>query len=247
MMMRRRVIAPLCCILLGLALPVWNSGQSSAGQESQPIGTHNASTDLQIQSSVLRIDFDGKLRSRVVALLGSSPQFLTPFSDSETVTGNRIWSAFTLSGSHRERVSDAFGAGERLSLTGKSGDLRKDISVTIYADFPSIAVFDVTYKNEGSTQLMIRGWANQQYVLSSNPAAHGPAFWSYQSGSYEKRPNWVLPLRAAHCRRMAPRCRSSGRSCGAWTAPDIASCFHARRAACASGRALGQKANAETG
>jgi alpha-galactosidase len=24
----------------------------------------------------------------------------------------------------------------------------------------------------------------------------GPAFWSYQSGSYEKRPNWVLPLRA---------------------------------------------------
>ena len=28
------------------------------------------------------------------------------------------------------------------------------------------------------------------------PALSAPAFWSYQSGSYEKRPNWVLPLHA---------------------------------------------------
>ena len=179
-----------------LALPGWNSGQNNLAQESASAGAPKVSTDLQIQSSVLRIEFDRNLHSRVVALFGPSPELLAPFSASETVTGVRTWSNFALSATHRERVSDAFGAGERLSLTGKSGDLRKDVSVTIYSDFPSIAIFDVTYKNEGATRLTIRGWANHQYALRSIPAARGPAFWSYQSGSYEKRPNWVLPLRA---------------------------------------------------
>jgi alpha-galactosidase len=60
-------------------------------------------------------------------------------------------------------VSDTFGAGERLTLTGKSGDLRKSASVTIYADFPSLAVFDVEYTNDSPAQLKIRGWSNNQY------------------------------------------------------------------------------------
>ncbi len=135
-----------------------------------------------------------------MSLLGPSPQVLTPFTASETVTGIRTWSIFPLNSSRRETVKDAFGAGERLSLTGKAGDLRKDVSVTIYSDFPGFAIFDVTYTNEGTAPLAVRGWANNQYLLhdiaiSKNPP-HGPAFWSYQSGSYEKRPNWVLPLRA---------------------------------------------------
>jgi alpha-galactosidase len=182
--------------VLGLAQPGWNSGQNNSGNKSAPAGAPSASTDLQIQSSVLRIEFDGKLHSRVFALFGPGPRLLAPFSASETATGVRTWSDFVLSSSHREHVSNAFGAGERMSLTGKSGDLRKDISVTIYADFPSIAIFDVAYTNEGTSRLTVRGWANHQYLLGSLPAAHGPAFWSYQSGSYEKRPNWVLPLRA---------------------------------------------------
>jgi alpha-galactosidase len=145
----------------------------------------------------LRIEFDHNLHSRVVALFGPSPKLLAPFSASETVTSvDRTCSDFALSASRREQVSDTFGAGERLTLTGKSGDLRKSVSVTIYADFPSLAVFDVEYTNDSSVQLKIRGWSNSQYVLSSLPPARGPAFWSYQSGSYEKRPNWLLPLRA---------------------------------------------------
>jgi alpha-galactosidase len=198
---RSRSVAQTCCILVCLALPAWNSGQNSLLQESTPSGGPKVATSLQIQSSVLRIEFDHNLRSRVVALLGGSPKILAPFSASETVTGVRTWSDFAWSASREERVSDAFGAGQRLLLTGKSGslrsdNLRKDVSVTIYSDFPSIAIFDVTYTNEGSAPLAIRGWANHQYSLDAGSAANGPAFWSYQSGSYEKRPNWVLPLRA---------------------------------------------------
>jgi alpha-galactosidase len=195
MITRRRAIAQTCCAVLGLALPRWNSAQNGSAEHSAP-ATAPVFPDLELQSSVLRIEFDHDLRSRVVALLGANPRILAPFSASETVTGIRAWSDFALSASRRERVSDAFGAGERLSLTGKSGDLRKDVLVTIYSEFPSFAIFDVTYTNEGPSRLAIRGWSNHQYSLGATPGERGPAFWSYQSGSYEKRPDWVVPLRA---------------------------------------------------
>jgi len=196
MMKSTRAIALTCCVVLGLALPGWNSGQNSSVPKSVEASPANTATDLQIQSSILRIEFDRNLHSRVVALFGRTLKPVTPLSASETVAGvNRSWSNFTLTSSLRETVSDVFGKGERLSLTGKSGDLRKSVSVTIYTDFPSLAIFDVEYSNEGATRLTIRGWTNNQYSLTSPPTKRGPAFWSYQSGSYEKRPDWVLPLR----------------------------------------------------
>jgi alpha-galactosidase len=198
MITRRRAIAQTCCAALGLALPRWNSGQNGSAQHSAPGAAANGVLDLQIQSSILGIEFDRHLHSRVVALLGPRPRVLAPFSASETVIGIgiRTWRDFALGASRREPVSDAFGAGERLSLTGRCGDLRKDVSVTIYSEFPSFAIFDVTYTNEGPARIAIRGWANHQYSLSAMPVARGLAFWSYQSGSYEKRPDWVVPLHA---------------------------------------------------
>jgi len=196
MMKSTRAIALTCCVVLGLALPGWNSGQNSSVPKSVEASPANTATDLQIQSSILRIEFDRNLHSRVVALFGQTLKPVTPLSASETVTSmGHTWRDFVLTSSHRDAVSDAFGKGERLSLTGKSGDLRKSVSVTIYTDFPSLAIFDVEYSNEGATRLTIRGWTNNQYSLTSPPTKRGPAFWSYQSGSYEKRPDWVLPLR----------------------------------------------------
>jgi alpha-galactosidase len=196
MMKCKRVIALTCCVLLSLVLPGWNSGQNKSAEKDTAARAGGDASHLQIQSSVLRIEFDRNLNTRVVALFGPSPKPVTPFSPSETVAGiGRSWSDFALTSSHREAVTDAFGAGERLALTGQSGDLRKSISVTLYADFPSLAIFDVEYSNTGTAALSIRSWTNHQYSLISLPTAPGPAFWSYQSGSYEKRPDWVLPLR----------------------------------------------------
>jgi alpha-galactosidase len=196
-MRRVRGVVSTGCVLLALALPSWNRQQNNSPKRSSSQESGSVSTDLRIQSSVLRVEFDDKLHSRVVPLFGGVPKPLAPFSASETVTGvNRTWSDFALTSSHRENISDAFGAGERLSLTGQSGDLRKSISVTIYGDFPSFAIFDVEYHNQGVAPLKIRGWTNHHYALNSLPVTHGPAFWSYQSGSYEKRPDWLVPLRA---------------------------------------------------
>jgi alpha-galactosidase len=195
----KRSRAIVSCVLLSVVLPASISGENGSAGKSAPSTENNVSPELQIQSAVLRIEFDHNLHTRVTALFGSKPKILVPFSASETVTSTtRTLSDFPLTGSRREHVTDTFGEGERLSLSGKLNDnslsLRKDVSVTIYKDFPSIAIFDVAYTNEGTKRLTIRSWANQQYLISVIPPAHGPAFWSYQSGSYEKRPDWVVPL-----------------------------------------------------
>jgi alpha-galactosidase len=151
----------------------------------------------RIQSSALQIDFDKNMHSRVVARLKGKEIPLGPFSASETIKGSdRSWSDFALASQSRERVTDNFGAGEKLTITGISGVMRKTVSVTIYDDSPNLAVFDVNYTNTGKSKLAILEWNNNAYTIDaqSGRASAQVPFWSYQSGSYEKRPNWVLPL-----------------------------------------------------
>src|SRR6266481_961114 len=121
-----------------------------------------ASSSLpQIQSSGLRIQFDENMRSRVVARMKSREVLLGGFSASETVRVNeRSWYYFALTSQSHERVTGNFGGGERLTLTGTSGVLRKNLSVIIYDEFPNLAVFDVSYTNIGKSQLKILEWSN---------------------------------------------------------------------------------------
>ncbi len=151
----------------------------------------------RIQSSELRIEFDKNLHSRVVARLKGKEIPLGAFSASETLKSKeRSWDDFTLVSQAHEHVNDNFGGGEKLTLTGKSEGIEKRVSVTIYEDAPSLAVFDVTYTNTGKAKLEITEWSNNAYTIDAQRNATPVPFWSYQSGSYEKRPNWIVPLKA---------------------------------------------------
>jgi alpha-galactosidase len=163
------------------------------------------SDNPQIQSANLRIEFDHSLRSRVVARFDGKDTTMGAFTNSESVTaGGKRWTDFSLTSQKNERVTDAIAKGEQLILTGKSGTLTKAVTVTIYDDFPTMAFFDVQYTNTGPAKLAIQGWSNNAYSVNvQSPNARSqtvkttgtpPPFWSYQSGSYEKRPDWVLPL-----------------------------------------------------
>jgi alpha-galactosidase len=135
------------------------------------------------------------MRSRVIARFDGKDVALGGFSASETVRGSaRSWENFTLTGQTSERVHDAYGDGKKLTLTGVSGGLKKNLSVTIYDAFPTLAIYDVNYTNTGKTRLEIVEWDNNHYTLNAGPASSQPPFWSFQSGSYEKRPNWIVPL-----------------------------------------------------
>jgi alpha-galactosidase len=177
----------------------WAAAGTLAIMLSSGLGTGvgaRSTGNPQIQGANLRIEFDHNLRSRVVARFDNKETTMGPFTASESVTGaDKAWTEFPLTSQKHERVSDAFGKGERLTVTGKSRTLTKAVSVTMYDEFSAMAFFDVQYTNTGTTKLAIKGWTNNAYTLDTQRNSGTPAFWSYQSGSYEKRPDWIVPLR----------------------------------------------------
>jgi alpha-galactosidase len=171
--------------LLVVVLAVWVASGSSP----------SAPKKAQVDGRNIRIEFDGMLQSRVVAKFDGKEIAIGDFAPSETITvaGNEIRD-FSLRDVKRGSVHDAFGAGQRVTLTGTAPSLKKTVAVTTYSDFPQMAVFEVQYTNTGGSSFSVGAWTNQRYSISTGQGGD-PAFWSYQSGSYEKRPDWVLPLK----------------------------------------------------
>jgi alpha-galactosidase len=150
----------------------------------------------QIRGTNLRVEFDKQMRSRVVARFNNAETVLGPFTNSETLTTTgKVWSGFAITSQKHAPTKDAFGQGEQLIVEGKSGALTKTVTVTVYKDFPAMAFFDVQYTNNGTVALAVKSWTNNAYTMNAQTKAGEPPFWSYQSGSYEKRPNWILPLK----------------------------------------------------
>jgi alpha-galactosidase len=191
--------------MIGFLAVLFSSGSVASAAEK-------SADNPKIQSANLRIEFDQNLRSRVVARFDGKDTNIGPFTASESVIAeNKKWTDFPLASQKTEAVIDAFGKGERLVLTGKSGPLTKVVTVTIYDDFPTMAFFNVEYTNAGTSKLAIKSWTNNAYTFNAQSSSASnakvesskapnmrpaPPFWSYQSGSYEKRPDWILPLRA---------------------------------------------------
>ena len=160
-----------CSLLIFTALLA--VGQSSARLD--PSAARRAAV-AQIQSPSLRIEFDQNMHSRVIARFGEKDIPLGAFSASETLKGaERSWYDFALSSQTRERVTDAYGAGEKLTVTGTSGVLRKNLSVTVYDEFPNLAVFDVGYTNLGKSKLKVLEWNNNHYTIDAQRDRDGSA------------------------------------------------------------------------
>jgi len=154
-----------------------------------------AAESAQVTGKNIRIEFDKSMHSRVVALFSGQDKVIGDFTPAEfiRIRGNDT-TDFSLQGERREAVRDRLGPGSRTILAGTTASLKKTVAVTVYEAFPRIAFFEVSYTNTGSSDLTVTGWTNQHYGINAGASAGDPPFWSYQSGSYEKRPDWVLPL-----------------------------------------------------
>ena len=154
-----------------------------------------AAAPAQIAGKNLRIEFDRSLHSRVVALFDGHEQTIGDFTPSESIRlAATDVTDFALQNQHSEPVHDRLGSGARTVLTGKAASLTKTVTVTVYDAFPRMAFFDVAYTNSGNADLAVTAWTNHHYLITATTDTQ-PAFWSHQSGSYEKRPDWVLPLK----------------------------------------------------
>jgi len=156
-----------------------------------------AAEPVRVDGKNIRVEFNASMHSRIVAVLGGQERVVGDFAPSESirVSGNAV-EDFALQKQAREPARDRLGTGFRTILTGAASSLKKTVIVTVYDQFPRMAFFDVEYTNTGSTDLSVNGWTNQHYSISAPASSTQPAFWSFQSGSYEKRPDWVLPLKA---------------------------------------------------
>ena len=151
---------------------------------------------VTLQGKGIEIEFDSRMHSRVVAALDGNRIELGPFSPSETVTAagaERL--DFELAAPTEDSISDALGTGRRYRMVGRSADLEKTVEITFYDEWPQVAVMQTIYSNAGAKPVSIEAWTQNRYAIAAAAGAPEPAFWSYQSGSYEKRPDWVLPLR----------------------------------------------------
>jgi alpha-galactosidase len=155
-----------------------------------------AADGARVAGKNMRVEFDGAMHTRVVALLGGHERAIGDFTPSEfiRVAGREI-TDFTLQGQTSKPTHDRLGSGSATVLTGTAPSLKKTVTVTVYDQFPRMAFFNVTYTNTGTSDLFVSGWTNQRYSISAQGSAGQPEFWSFQSGSYEKRPDWILPLK----------------------------------------------------
>jgi alpha-galactosidase len=150
----------------------------------------------RVDGKVIRLEFNSELHSRVVATFDGKEIPVGDFAPSETVVvdGATI-SDFHYVGQKVDVSGDSQRKEESLTLTGTNGHIRKEVEITLLSEFPSIAFYLVRYTNEGSSDVDVTQWTSNRYFIKADSAST-PPFWSYQSGSYENRPDWVLPLKA---------------------------------------------------
>jgi len=160
--------------------------------------TSPATAPLQVEGEQIRIEFNEQLHSRIVAKQDQLEIVLGEFTPSEALRiGDELLTDFTFDRRAEQQVHDAVGHGRRVTLTGRHQDLTKTVSITLYDDFPALAVYQVTYTNNGDSPLPVSGWVNHSYRIPSGPAIPDqPPFWSYNSASYEDRRDWIQPLGA---------------------------------------------------
>ncbi len=149
---------------------------------------------LTISGKNISISYNNKLYSRVDSDYLQNSRVTNEFSPSEyIIVDNEIVKDFKYESESKD-ISDSVTS---LTLTGtyinKGINIIKELNVKIYDDFNDFAFTKVRYTNKGKDSLLINGWVNNDYILPQSDDTP-QVFWSYQSGSYENRPDWVLPV-----------------------------------------------------
>ena len=144
----------------------------------------------------IRIEFGDQLHSRIVSKQDNREIALGDFTPSEALkVGDELLTDFTFDQRRNRKIDDALGRGRQVTLTGQHRDLIKTVDITLYDDYPALAVFQVTYTNNSDSGLAVTGWVNHSYLIPAGPAVPDqPPFWSYNSASHEDRRDWVQPV-----------------------------------------------------
>jgi alpha-galactosidase len=106
-------------------------------------------------------------------------------------------------------VADAEGklgaAGKRVDATAKSASsgLEEKLSIEVYDDFPTLAIWAAAFQNNGSKSIKLEKASLQEHRINASLAdlsAKPHELWSYQGASYEWGQDEILPIPAKFSR-----------------------------------------------
>jgi alpha-galactosidase len=144
--------------------------------------------------SVLTLEFDAALNSRLISSLAGQTGPLTDFAPSETVTlkGGRVIDRFLFAEHRQAPVSDIHGPGVRHVVRGVSAEgLEKTVSLTFYARYPGFPLMTVSWRATGGQPLDVERYRIGAHTLKSS----GAGFWSWSGSTHPDRRDWVQPVK----------------------------------------------------
>lgn len=142
----------------------------------------------------LTVEFDAALNGRLVSALSGQAIVLSDFAPSETVTltGDKVVSAFSFAEHRQAPVSDSHGKGVRHTVRGTSAEgLEKVVSLTFYERYPGFPLLKVFWRNTRTEPLSIESYRIGAHMLKSS----GAGFWSWSGSTHADRRDWVQPAK----------------------------------------------------
>ncbi|WP_234567312.1 glycoside hydrolase family 36 protein [Rhodohalobacter sp. 614A] len=152
-----------------------------------------------IKSGDLTLHFNNQLYTKV-DFSQAETDLITDFQASEILKINgESFSDFEQTEFTSQSVNDMIGKGNRLTISGElnqdSYQIKKTVTATVYEDIPNLIITKVDYENLGDESIAIQGWENNRYTVAGEVTdASEAGFWSFQSGTYPSRQDWVLPV-----------------------------------------------------
>ena len=152
---------------------------------------------LKIDGGKISIEFDANLNSRVVSRIEENRIVLSDFNPSELINiKGKEGLEFKIKDHSVADWEDKIGKGKQFKIVASSANIKKDLTITSYNDFPTMLFFQVSYTNTGDTDLMVDSWTNNNYAFKATPRSDDkPLFWSYEPGSYGWSNDWLQPLK----------------------------------------------------
>jgi alpha-galactosidase len=160
-----------------------------------------------VADSLISLEFDPRMRLRVsggaAALTpgAAAPQAaLTTWSapDAVEVGESTRVNDFELASHSKQEFEGPYGKGTRLQMVGRSesAPVEKSVTVELYHDYPGMAVYQVSFRNNGREPLAVQGWTQLDLTVPHETAqSEEPEFWSFCGSTHHDRRDWVQPVR----------------------------------------------------
>lgn len=153
-------------------------------------------SDPIVQSGDLVLGVDKDMRVFVSTPLSQQP-LMTKASAFSALTVEGQVPAFTLVGTEKKSVNDAFGKGTAWVFLAEAslgeGKIQEKLTFTTYKRFPSTIIVRACYTNATGKPVSVDGWTLDCLEIAAGEPE--PYFWTFQGQSTAERADWILPVK----------------------------------------------------